>query len=89
MDVRFEQEIDACVTEAVPTFGDIDIVVNNASAINLAKTTTLTMKAFDLMHQINVRGTFALSRACETPQRKRQPPHTDPLPTSESGPKRV
>lgn len=75
MDVRFEQEIDACVTEAVRTFGGIDVVVNNASAINLAKTTDITMKAFDLMHQINVRGTFALSRACLRHLKESTNPH--------------
>ena len=69
------EEIDACVTEAVRTFGGIDVVVNNASAINLAKTTDITMKAFDLMHQINVRGTFALSRACLRHLKESTNPH--------------
>ena len=60
---RILLEIDA-VEEAVATFGGIDILVNNASAIFLAGTLQTPMKRFDLMHAVNVRGTFATSQAC-------------------------
>lgn len=51
------QSVEAAVKAAVDKFGGIDILVNNASAINLSDTESLNMKRFDLMHQINVRGT--------------------------------
>jgi citronellol/citronellal dehydrogenase len=75
MDVRNESEIKACVKQAVETFGGIDIVVNNASAIRLTTTGKTPLKIFDLMHQINVRGTFALSQACLPHLRGRPNPH--------------
>lgn len=62
-DVRREEDIDRAVSTAVERFGGIDIVVNNASAIALAGTEDLTVKRFDLMQQINVRGTFLLTQA--------------------------
>lgn len=55
--------IDA-VERTVRVFGGIDILVNNASAINLTGTLETDMKRFDLMHQINTRGTFLCSKAC-------------------------
>ena len=58
VDVRDEKQVRSAVEEAVKTFGGIDIVVNNASAISLTGTLDTDMKKFDLMHQINVRGTF-------------------------------
>jgi citronellol/citronellal dehydrogenase len=61
-DVRDEASITAAVSQTADTFGSIDIVVNNASAIDLSKSTDLTAKKFDLMQQIEVRGTFLLSR---------------------------
>jgi citronellol/citronellal dehydrogenase len=64
VDVRFEDQIRAAVEKAVATFGGIDILVNNASAIFLAGTVATPMKRFDLMHQINTRGTYACSQAC-------------------------
>jgi len=63
-DVRNDEDIEKAVSQAVERFGGIDICVNNASAINLAPTAELPMKAYDLMLDINVRGTFSLSRAC-------------------------
>ena len=63
-DVRDEESVDAAVAAAVDRFGGIDIVVNNASAINLAPIGDLPVKRFDLLMQINVRGTFAVTRAC-------------------------
>jgi citronellol/citronellal dehydrogenase len=63
-DVRDEAEIAAAVAAAVGRFGGIDVLVNNASAIFLAGTVETPMRRFDLMHQVNVRGTFACSQAC-------------------------
>lgn len=63
-DIRDENQIQAAVDKAVEKFGGIDILVNNASAINLTPTEKTEPKRFDLMHDINVRGTFFVSRAC-------------------------
>ncbi|HSX66004.1 NAD(P)-dependent oxidoreductase, partial [Nocardioides sp.] len=60
-DVRDEESVAGAVAKTVERFGGIDIVVNNASAINLAKTTDLPMKRFDLMMSIEHRGTFLLT----------------------------
>lgn len=74
-DVRDENEVIAAVDQAVATFGGIDVLVNNASAINLAGTEELDMKRFDLMHQINLRGTFLCSRTCVPHLRRSDNPH--------------
>ena len=71
MDVRREEEIEAAVAKTANTFGGIDILVNNASALFLAKTPETPMKRFDLMFSVNVRGTFATdlggpSLSCES-----------------------
>ena len=58
MDIRDEAQVDAAVEQAVKHFGGIDILVNNASAISLTGTLATPMKRFDLMHQVNVRGTY-------------------------------
>jgi len=58
VDVRDENQVRSAVEEAVKKFGGIDILVNNASAISLTGTLDTDMKKFDLMHQINARGTF-------------------------------
>ncbi|GAA0629724.1 NAD(P)-dependent oxidoreductase [Sporichthya brevicatena] len=63
-DVRNEEDVQRAVDTAVETFGGIDICVNNASALNLTGTEELPVKRFDLMQQINTRGTFVLSKAC-------------------------
>lgn len=63
-DIRDEAEIAAAVKAAVDRFGGIDVLVNNASAIFLAGTLDTPMKRFDLMHQVNTRGTFACTQAC-------------------------
>jgi citronellol/citronellal dehydrogenase len=63
-DVRIDESIDDAVAKTVEAFGGIDICVNNASAINIAKTPDLDPKRYDLMQDINTRGTFMLSRAC-------------------------
>lgn len=64
MDVRFEDQVEQAVQQAAEAFGSIDILVNNASAIDRSGTIELDMKRFDLMHQINVRGTFLCSKKC-------------------------
>jgi NADP-dependent 3-hydroxy acid dehydrogenase YdfG len=58
VDVRDEKQVTSAVEEAVRKFGGIDILVNNASAISLTGTLDTEMKKYDLMHQINTRGTF-------------------------------
>jgi citronellol/citronellal dehydrogenase len=64
VDIRDEQQIDQAVEQAIATFGGIDILVNNASAISLTPTLETPLKRYDLMQQVNVRGTFAVSQAC-------------------------
>ncbi len=63
-DIRFENQIEKAVEETVKTFGGIDILVNNASAISLTPTEHTEAKRFDLMHGIQVRGTFFMCKAC-------------------------
>jgi citronellol/citronellal dehydrogenase len=63
-DIRFEDQIEKAVGEVENTFGSIDILVNNASAISLTPTAATEPKRFDLMQGIQVRGTFFMSRAC-------------------------
>lgn len=58
VDVRNEDQVKAAIKAAVDKFGGIDIVVNNASAISLTGTLDTEMKRYDLMHNINTRGTF-------------------------------
>lgn len=58
VDIRDEAQVRKAVEEAVKKFGGIDIVVNNASAISLTGTAETDMKRYDLMHNINTRGTF-------------------------------
>jgi citronellol/citronellal dehydrogenase len=63
-DVRDEAQVAAAVEQTVERFGGVDIVVNNASAINLAPISQLEVKRYDLMQSINSRGTFVLTKAC-------------------------
>ena len=63
-DIRSEEQVEAAVAAGVEKFGGIDICVNNASAISLVPTTKTSMSRFDLMHQINTRGTFLVSKTC-------------------------
>ena len=63
-DIRDEADVDRAVQQAVETFGGIDILVNNASAISLTGTVDTPMKRFDLMHQVNTRGTFLCTQKC-------------------------
>jgi citronellol/citronellal dehydrogenase len=75
VDIRYEDQVKKAVEETVAKFGGIDILVNNASAINLSPTETLEPKRFDLMHSINVRGTFIVSQACIPYLKKSTNPH--------------
>jgi citronellol/citronellal dehydrogenase len=64
VDVRVDDQVEAAVARAAETFGGIDILVNNASAISLTGTLETPMKRYDLMQDINTRGTFLCSKAC-------------------------
>jgi citronellol/citronellal dehydrogenase len=64
LDVRDADAVAAAVTQAAQHFGGIDICINNASAINLSRSEEIEVKRFDLIQQINIRGTFLVSRAC-------------------------
>lgn len=75
LDVRDENAIQKVVTEVAAAFGGIDILINNASAINLSPAETLEAKRFDLMNDINVRGTFLMSQACIPYLKKSGNPH--------------
>lgn len=74
-DIRFEESINQIVKSTADTFGGIDILVNNASAINLFPTEQTETKRFDLMHGINVRGTFLMCKACLPYLKKALNPH--------------
>ena len=74
-DIRDENQVQAAVDAAVERFGGIDICVNNASAINLVGTEALELKRYDLMQDINVRGSFAVTRACVPHLRGAENPH--------------
>lgn len=75
VDIRDEESVLAAVAETVSRFGGIDILVNNASAIWLRGTSETPMKRYDLMHQVNARGTFLCSQACLTFLKKAKNPH--------------
>jgi len=75
LDIRNEDQIRATVDAAVERFGGIDILVNNASAISPTRTLETPAKRFDLMHQVNTRGTFLMSQACIPHLRKAANPH--------------
>ena len=75
VDVREEASVYEAVEKAVARFGGIDICVNNASAISLTGTLATEMKRYDLMHQVNGRGTFLTSKACIPHLKKAENPH--------------
>ncbi len=75
VDVRDERQIAEAVARTVETFGGLDILVNNASAISLTGTLETPLKRFDLMHQVNTRGTFACSQAAIPHLAKAGNPH--------------
>lgn len=74
-DIRDEIQVQEVVEKAVERFGGIDILVNNASAISLSTTEATEPKRFDLMFDVNVRGTFFTSRACIPYLKKGTNPH--------------
>jgi len=74
-DIRIDEQVEKAVEEIINNFGSIDILVNNASAINLFNSETLPMKRYDLMHDINVRGTYLCSRVCLPFLKKSSNPH--------------
>ena len=75
VDIRDDANVQAAVDKAVETFGGIDILVNNASAIFLATTDATPMKRYDLMHQINARGTYLCTKLCLPHLQKGNNPH--------------
>ena len=74
-DIRFEDQIKNAVEQAVNTFGGIDILINNASAVSLTPVEQTEQKAFGLMHDINVKGTFFVSKFCIPFLKKGSNPH--------------
>ncbi|MCX6318188.1 MAG: NAD(P)-dependent oxidoreductase [Bacteroidetes bacterium] len=74
-DIRYEEQVQHVVDKAVETFGGIDILINNASAISLTTTEQTETKRFDLMHSINVRGTFIVTKTCIPHLKKSANPH--------------
>lgn len=74
-DIRSEEQVRAAVDKTVETFGGIDILVNNASAISLTGTIDTPMKRYDLMHGVNIRGTFLCSKYCLPHLLKAENPH--------------
>jgi citronellol/citronellal dehydrogenase len=74
-DIREEDQVYAAVAAAVEAFGGIDILVNNASAIWLRGTLDTPMKRFDLMQQVNARGSFLCAQACIPQLKQAQNPH--------------
>lgn len=75
LDIRDEEQIKSAVEQAVNTFGGIDVLINNASAIQLTSTEQTEAKRFDLMHDINVRGTFLMTKHCIPYLKKGSNPH--------------
>ena len=74
-DVRDDAMVEGAVAQTVEAFGGIDIVLNNASAIDLSPTPDIRMKSYDLMQDINCRGTFLLSKTCIPHLRAAENPH--------------
>ncbi|MEM6851519.1 MAG: NAD(P)-dependent oxidoreductase [Pseudomonadota bacterium] len=75
VDIREEDQVAAAVEKTVETFGGVDILINNASAIRLTGTLETPVKRYDLMHQVNGRGTFVCSQACLPHLLKSDNPH--------------
>src|SRR5215217_8879023 len=74
-DIRDADAVEEAVERAVEKFGGIDVVLNNASAINLSGTEELEVKGYDLMQEINVRGTFVVTKACLSHLKRTENPH--------------
>ena len=75
VDIRNDAQVADAVARTVKTFGGIDILINNASAISLTNTPETDMKRFDLMHQINTRGTYLCSKLCIPHLARSENPH--------------
>ncbi|MCH2023456.1 MAG: NAD(P)-dependent oxidoreductase [Saprospiraceae bacterium] len=75
VDIRSEELVQQAVDKAVAEFGGIDILINNASAINLSSTEHVSMKRYDLMHSVNTRGTFLCTKLCLPYLKKANNPH--------------
>jgi len=75
VDIREEEAVKAAIAKTAETFGGVDIVVNNASAIQLTKTPDTPMRRFDLMHQVNARGTFMVTKTALPYLEKAENPH--------------
>jgi citronellol/citronellal dehydrogenase len=74
-DIRNAEQLQAAIEQTVLTFGGIDILINNASAISLSDTESTQVKTFDLMNQVNARGTWLASKLCLPHLLKSQNPH--------------
>ena len=74
-DIRFDEQVQHVIAKTIETFGGIDILVNNASAISLTSTEQTEAKRYDLMYSINVRGTFFVTKACIPHLKKSSNPH--------------
>lgn len=75
VDVRDQAQVEIAVKKAVATFGGIDILINNASALNLGSTQNISMKHFDLIFSVNARATFMCSKLCIPHLMKSSNPH--------------
>ena len=75
VDIRFEDQVNDAIEKTLARFGGIDILVNNASAISLTATAHTPLKRFDLMMNVNLRGTYACSQACLPHLAKAANPH--------------
>ncbi|KTC98124.1 SDR family oxidoreductase [Legionella erythra] len=75
VDVRDEEQIEGAIKETVSRFGRLDVLINNASAINLTDTLSTTMKRYDLMQEVNARATFACSKAAIPYLKQSNNPH--------------
>lgn len=74
-DVRYEDQVERAIAQAVDRFGGIDVLINNASAISMTDTLTTTMKKYDLMHAVDERATFMCSKICLPHLLKASNPH--------------
>ena len=74
-DIRYEEQVVDAVAKTVARFGGVDVCINNASAISLTPTTQTDMKRYDLMNQINARGTFVCSKATIPHLARAENPH--------------
>lgn len=74
-DIRDVVQVETAVSAAIARFGGIDVLVNNASAVSLTATLETSIRRYDLMHEVNSRGTFIASKACLPHLLKAENPH--------------